>query len=308
MLCALCYFGFWGEGDDGKDVGLVTAAMASVAFMVLLGFADDVLDLKWRYKLVLPLLASLPLLVNYEGGTSVKLPRVVVGIVKGVVGVRGIGVGVVDVGVLYFVYMGLLSVFCTNAINIYAGINGLEAGQSIVIGMFVLMHNVWNMDRNPSLVKDNVEMLFYRHLFSVNLIAPFLGVTCALFVFNKYPSKCFVGDTFCYFAGMTFAMAAILGHYSETLLLLFLPQIVNFLYSTPQLFGLIPCPRHRLPRFDRETGLLYPVKNHLTLINLVLFITGPMTEKNLCNLLLVIQFASCVAGLGLRLFALKVLL
>lgn len=25
--------------------------------------------------------------------------------------------------------MGLLAVFCTNAINIYAGINGLEAGQ-----------------------------------------------------------------------------------------------------------------------------------------------------------------------------------
>lgn len=29
----------------------------------------------------------------------------------------------------YMVYMGMLAVFCTNAINIYAGINGLEAGQ-----------------------------------------------------------------------------------------------------------------------------------------------------------------------------------
>lgn len=27
------------------------------------------------------------------------------------------------------VYMGMLAVFCTNAVNIYAGINGLEAGQ-----------------------------------------------------------------------------------------------------------------------------------------------------------------------------------
>lgn len=33
--------------------------------MLLLGFADDVLNLKWRYKLLLPTIASLPLLVVY---------------------------------------------------------------------------------------------------------------------------------------------------------------------------------------------------------------------------------------------------
>ena len=35
-------------------------------------------------------------------------------------------------------------------------------------------------------------------------------------------------------AGMTLAVVAILGHFSKTLLLFFLPQIVNFLYSCPQ--------------------------------------------------------------------------
>lgn len=33
--------------------------------MLLLGFADDVLDLRWRYKLLLPTVASMPLLVVY---------------------------------------------------------------------------------------------------------------------------------------------------------------------------------------------------------------------------------------------------
>ena len=55
---------------------------------------------------------------------------------------------------------------------------------------------------------------------------------------------------------MTFAVVAILGHFSKTLLLFFIPQIFNFLYSTPQLFGMLPCPRHRLPRYDNKTGLL----------------------------------------------------
>lgn len=41
------------------------AALLSICCMLLLGFADDVLDLRWRYKLLLPTIASLPLLVVY---------------------------------------------------------------------------------------------------------------------------------------------------------------------------------------------------------------------------------------------------
>jgi|SRR5579859_5008781 len=47
---------------------------------------------------------------------------------------------------------------------------------------------------------------------------------------------------------MTFAVVGILGHFSKTVLLFFIPQIFNSAYSVPQIFGIIPCPRHRLPR------------------------------------------------------------
>lgn len=36
---------------------------------------------------------------------------------------------IMELGWVFMLYMALLAVFCTNAINIYAGINGLEAGQ-----------------------------------------------------------------------------------------------------------------------------------------------------------------------------------
>jgi UDP-N-acetylglucosamine--dolichyl-phosphate N-acetylglucosaminephosphotransferase len=46
--------------------------------MIFLGFADDVLNLKWRHKLLLPTMASLPILmvyiVNY-GSTTVVVPK-----------------------------------------------------------------------------------------------------------------------------------------------------------------------------------------------------------------------------------------
>lgn len=43
-----------------------------------------------------------------------------------------------------------------------------------------------------------------------------MRVSCALQVF--------VGDTYTYFAGMAIAVAGILGHFSETLLLFLIPQ------------------------------------------------------------------------------------
>jgi UDP-N-acetylglucosamine--dolichyl-phosphate N-acetylglucosaminephosphotransferase len=54
------------------------AGLLSICCMILLGFADDVLNLKWRYKLILPTLASLPLLMVYYvniGSTTIVLPR-----------------------------------------------------------------------------------------------------------------------------------------------------------------------------------------------------------------------------------------
>jgi len=49
------------------------------------------------------------------------------------------------VGILYYVYMGMMAVFCTNAINILAGVNGLEAGQSLVIAVSVALFNSYQL-------------------------------------------------------------------------------------------------------------------------------------------------------------------
>jgi UDP-N-acetylglucosamine--dolichyl-phosphate N-acetylglucosaminephosphotransferase len=38
--------------------------------------------------------------------------------------------------------MGMLAVFCTNCVNILAGINGVEAGQSLVIAISIVIHNL----------------------------------------------------------------------------------------------------------------------------------------------------------------------
>jgi UDP-N-acetylglucosamine--dolichyl-phosphate N-acetylglucosaminephosphotransferase len=99
---------------------------------VLLGFVDDVIDLKWRHKLIVPTIATFPLLVAYNGVTNVVMPKFI----------RPLLGPILNLGIFYHMYMGLLAVFCTNSINIYAGINGIEAGQSFVIACFIFLHNI----------------------------------------------------------------------------------------------------------------------------------------------------------------------
>lgn len=99
--------------------------------MILLGFADCVLELRWRYKLILPVFAALPLVVCYNGGTTVLFPGIL----------RTFFNPLVNLGFVYYIFMIMFAIFTTNAINIYAGVNGIEVGQSIVTACGVAFYN-----------------------------------------------------------------------------------------------------------------------------------------------------------------------
>lgn len=75
---------------------------------------------------------------------------------------------------------------------------------------------------------------------------PLAGTTLALLASNWYPSEVFVGDTFTYFAGMALAVAGILGHFSETLLLLLIPQVPIPLHTLLQQQNKVCCAYHQL--------------------------------------------------------------
>ncbi|XP_050077803.1 UDP-N-acetylglucosamine--dolichyl-phosphate N-acetylglucosaminephosphotransferase [Anopheles maculipalpis] len=310
-----------GDFPHDKFVEFI-AAMLSICCMILLGFADDVLNLRWRDKLYLPTIASLPLLMVYYtnfNSTTVILPKMV----------RPLLGSSLDIGVIYYLFMGMLAVFCTNAINILAGINGLEVCQSLIIASSIVVFNV-------------VEILSGHysdaHEFSLYIMLPYIGATLALWRYNRYPSQVFVGDTFNYLSGMTFAVVGILGHFSKTVLLFFIPQVLNFLYSVPQLFRFIPCPRHRMPKHDPETDLLHISRtqfrvdelnvlgrlcyqvfrqlrlircevdrdgktvtcNNFTIINFCILLTGPIREDRLNRLLVAFQLVCAVFAFTIR--------
>ncbi|KAL2255228.1 hypothetical protein VTK26DRAFT_3823 [Humicola hyalothermophila] len=221
------------------------SAIISLQSIALLGIGDDLFDIRWRHKFFIPAFAAIPLLVVYFvdfGVTSIVIPMQL----QPYLG------ELLDLGALYYVYMAGVAIFSPNSINILAGINGIEVSQSIVIALLLAINDcLYLLTPYPHPATDS-------HLFSLYFLLPFLGVSLGLLYHNWYPARVFVGDTYCYFAGMVFVVVSILGHFSKTLVLLLLPQIFNFVYSTPQLFGLVPCPRHRLPKFNARSGLLEP--------------------------------------------------
>lgn len=164
----------------------------------LLGFIDDVFDIRWRHKLPIPLVAAIPLLLVYyaeEGLTTVVLPRFVR---------RWFG-ETVDLGPLYYLYMALLSTFSTNSINILAGVNGIEVSQSLIIAISVAANDLlyipiwprivfgedgvpgkeWVWLEGGALLRRGSQELVQRHLMSFYFMLPLIGV-CAGFLFHNW--------------------------------------------------------------------------------------------------------------------------
>jgi UDP-N-acetylglucosamine--dolichyl-phosphate N-acetylglucosaminephosphotransferase len=271
-------------------------ALVAVLLGLFCGFLDDVLDLRWSQKILLSFVAVVPLVVAYAGPTHIVVPKpfrrnpllfffvtVGDGSAQELAAADMFGISLVDLGLLYLVYLLLFSVFCTNAININAGINGLEVGQSIIIAVAFLAHCVLQLVHNPTADPTTTVL-------PIALLAPFITTSLGLWWFNYYPSRVFVGDSYTYWAGMTLAVVGIVSHGSKTMMLFFASQLLNFLYSLPQILGVFgPCPRHRLPDYNSKTGKLEGRAENHNLINLVLRICGPLHERTLMWVVLLFQ-------------------
>jgi len=125
--------------------------------------------------------ASLPLLVTYSGNTALYVPEPFRWLLYSPeVGLTALGRlidnfitvdvkaggAIVELGYFFLLFMGLLAVFCTNAINIYAGINGIECGQAYIISNSVLFFKLYDIIHGES--GDN-------QIFSVLMVIPFIA-------------------------------------------------------------------------------------------------------------------------------------
>ncbi|KAF8073796.1 UDP-N-acetylglucosamine-dolichyl [Lyophyllum atratum] len=289
------------------QLSVYLSSLLSLLIATLLGFLDDVFDIAGATNCLFQ--SSRLSLSSWSTTPSAGNTHVVVPLP-----LRFLFGALINLGPLYYIYMSLLSTFATNSINILAGINGSEVSQALIIAVSVEFGGVWNAG-----MAHGSRELVERHLFSLYFMMPLVAVCLGFLYHNWYPARAFPGDTLCYVTGMAFAVVGIQAHFSKTLLLFFIPQIFNFIMSCPQLFGLVPNPRHRVQGapsvlgYDPETNLLYPSTTefikppsklstlalglteltqhprtgaiqkatNLTILNFFLIRLGPMHEKRL---------------------------
>ncbi|CAJ0765344.1 10332_t:CDS:2 [Entrophospora sp. SA101] len=119
-------------------------AMLSLQSMIFLGFADDVFSIRWRYKLLLPGIASIPLLM------------------------------------VYYVNFGETHIIMPIPLRFLFGINGVEVGQSLIIAISIVINDLLFINDKGNLNQLSIE----AHLFSLYFMLPFIGVSIGLLVHN----------------------------------------------------------------------------------------------------------------------------
>jgi UDP-N-acetylglucosamine--dolichyl-phosphate N-acetylglucosaminephosphotransferase len=180
-------------------LGLAWSAPLILAVCILfggfLGMLDDWVDLRWRYKAFLPLIAAIPLvsfafsLPEQQLRTSMMLPFV----------------GTVDFGVYYYlIILPLLVTVITNTVNQLGGLNGLETvcPAVVLVGLMVMSGSE-----------------------AVYLYVP-LVAWLVLAVLN-FQGRIFVGNTGSFAIGMTVASFAVISNLKVNLVVSVLPYIFN---------------------------------------------------------------------------------
>lgn len=164
---------------------------ACILFGGFMGLLDDWMDLKWRYKAFMPLIAALPLIVFAQGAparTSVAIPFI----------------GTIQFGSVYFyVIIPLVVMIVTNAVNMLGGLNGLETicPAIVILGLMAL---------SPLYILMVGPLLFW-------LILAYFNVN----------GKIFVGNAGSFAIGITIASFAVVSDLKLSLLVMILPYIFN---------------------------------------------------------------------------------
>lgn len=230
----------------------VIGAAATVLLASFIGFFDDIFKTRWRIKAFTPLLGGVPLAVMRLGRTSIMTPF-------GPLNFEQLGL----VGLFFFfaVILPLVVTASANVVNMFAGLNGLEAGSSLIIAVALLF----------------LSLRWEKTIGHIILI-PFLGALLAFMLYNRYPSRVFPGDVGTLGMGTVIACVAILADFERAVFIMLLPHTVNavlffigkFKGKTPPRRavmnpdGTIPCPtiwslRCLILRFHpmKERSLVY---------------------------------------------------
>jgi UDP-N-acetylglucosamine--dolichyl-phosphate N-acetylglucosaminephosphotransferase len=188
---------------DKVSIINILAGLVTILLIAIIGFLDDIFIVRRIWRLVLPAIAALPLVVVDSGTPEIHLlhHRIYLG------------------PVYTYIMIPLGVIACANFINILAGFNGLEAGSGLIASSSIFI---------ASLILIAFEPGKYSVAAPVIMIA-MIGSCLAFLVFNWQPAKIFPGNVGTYVIGASIASAIIIGDMEKIGIVALMPQIMEFL-------------------------------------------------------------------------------
>jgi UDP-N-acetylglucosamine--dolichyl-phosphate N-acetylglucosaminephosphotransferase len=245
----------------------IFAALVSILLASMIGLLDDQLDFRNRAKVILPMVATIPMIAVSVGTPTMNIPFI----------------GTVNFGIAYaLVIVPLMMTFIVDASNMYGGMNGLEVGLSSInasgLVLYVLLIPIM----------QGLEITA-EQLQAGIVAAALLGASLGFFMFNRYPAKVLPGDVGRLPLGAAIAAALIIGNMDRLAILMYIPFGINFLLY---LFYRLYVKRKGLEwvKFatPREDGTL-EVAGPFTMYWILPHYFKNITEKRNVNLLLLLQ-------------------
>ncbi len=265
---AFVYFAY------GSVIPLVVVGAAAIAFVV--GITDDLYVLGGKTKPLLLLLAAVPLLGAATFRSGVYVPRLAFPLL-GTIGAHL---------TLYTLLAVAAFPIVANAFNMMDSFNGQISGFTLMTSVALLFGVALHAAFHPGF-----------SLVRVASVLPLVGVSAAFFVFNRYPSRAFDGDSGALMFGSMFATLAITSGVEIAAIIAIVPAILNSFYTLSSARGFVERRKmaSRPTRLGND-GMLYASVEPSapnTLIRLIL-LSGPLGEKDIVREVFVLTAVTCL--------------
>jgi len=250
-----------------EDIGTMFAGIMTIMIITLVGVFDDLsilmrsrkgfkrIGLKQWQKPLLTLVAAVPLMAIMAGSSAMSIPLV----------------GIVDFGIWFpLILIPLAIVGASNATNMLAGMNGLEAGLGVVI-----------------LSSLGIYSYFLGAITAAVIAFTLVAALLAFLKFNWYPAKIMPGDSSTYLIGSAVATVAIIGNIEKFAILAFLPWFIEFILKArsgmkAENFGSI----------QKDGTLRAPSKKNYSLTHVVMHL-GKFKESQIVSILILAEAVLC---------------
>ncbi len=205
--------------SSSMDASFVLSVLGVLLIAALIGVVDDIAGLSQKVKAILVAFAAMPLVLVHPGAPTISLP---------------FGLSLPLPFYIYWIFLVPLGITgVANALNMSAGYNGLESGEVIVMSTFLLI----------------IAVIKKSSLSAILIFSSLLGASFALYYFNRYPARTFIGDVGTLSMGAVIGAGVIVGHI----------EFYGVIVILPAFFELFSTVYHNRKGVDRKSACMNPI-------------------------------------------------